>query len=50
MGFFSVIKAKSVVINETLNNSTFIINIFGTPKDIMTTDVGWLVVLGLTAV
>ena len=25
-----------MVINETLNNSAFIINIFGTPKNIMT--------------
>ena len=31
-GSFCVIKAKFMVINETLNYSAFIINIFGTPK------------------
>ena len=34
-----VIKAKSVVINETFSYSAFIINIFGTPKNITTTEV-----------
>ena len=36
IGVFCVIQAESVVINETLNYSAFIINIPGTPKDIMT--------------